>query len=75
MFRRHLAPPIKRIGVNENWYQGQQEGEIAEEILASAKQHVAVEAERRTIEVGGTDRDGKEFDGSVFTDHIVGVFR
>ncbi|MGZ3518301.1 MAG: hypothetical protein ACXVAM_14100 [Vulcanimicrobiaceae bacterium] len=49
--------------------------EIAEEILNWAKQRVGVEAERRTIEFGGTDRDGNEFDGSVFSDHIVGVFR
>jgi hypothetical protein len=49
--------------------------EIAEEILARAKQPAGSDAERRTVEFGGTDQDGNEFDGSVFSDHIVGVFR
>jgi hypothetical protein len=50
------------------------EDEIAEEVLAVAK-HSSAAAERHTIEFGGTDKDGNEFDGSVFSDHIVGVFR
>lgn len=50
------------------------EDEIAEEILAVAK-HAGATAERHTIEFGGTDEEGNEFDGSVFSDHIVGVFR
>ena len=50
------------------------EDEIAEEILTVAK-HPGAATERHTIEFGGTDRDGNEFDGSVFSDHIVGVFR
>jgi hypothetical protein len=50
------------------------EDDIGEEILAVAK-HTAAATERHTIEFGGTDRDGNEFDGSVFSDHIVGIFR
>jgi hypothetical protein len=48
--------------------------EIGEEILAVAKRPGG-SAERHTIEFGGTDQEGNEFDGSVFSDHIVGVFR
>ena len=48
--------------------------EIAEEILAVAKAPGSA-AERHTIEFGGTDQEGNEFDGSVFTDHVVGIFR
>jgi hypothetical protein len=50
------------------------DNEIAEEILAVAKRPAAT-PERHTIEFGGTDQEGNEFDGSVFTDHIVGIFR
>jgi hypothetical protein len=48
--------------------------EIAEEILAVAKRP-ASGGERHTIEFGGTDQEGNEFDGSVFSDHVVGIFR
>jgi hypothetical protein len=50
------------------------EDEIAEEVLAVAKRPGDA-SERHTIEFGGTDQEGNEFDGSVFSDHIVAVFR